>query len=136
MLFQRIKRSDPEKVFAIFKNNEATAMVDGDCVVTDTTAADGVGAKYSTAAVHLNTIGIVAGNDIAAGDYGTVQVYGYHPNVKGNANIVAAATSIKNDDAVARNVELGAVGDEPQSQIGHALAATAAGRVKVFLRCM
>ena len=136
MLFQRIKRTDPEKVFAIFKNNEATAMVDGDCVITDTTAADGVGAKYSTAAVHLNVLGIVAGNDIAAGDFGTVQVYGYHPNVKGNANIVAAGTSIKNDDATARNVELGAVGDEPQLQIGHSLSAVASGRCKAFLRCM
>lgn len=134
MLFQRIKRTDPEKIFGIFKNNETTSMVDGDMVGADVTAADGVAVLFSTTgAVQLNIVGIVSGNDIEAGAFGTVQVYGLHPNAKSTG--ATAGTSIK-ASTTAKTLTLGATADEPRQQVGFSLTATSSGRNKVFLTAM
>jgi hypothetical protein len=38
MLFQRISRRNPEKVFGIFQNADLTAMADGDVAMLNITA--------------------------------------------------------------------------------------------------
>ena len=79
MLFQRIKRSDPEKVFVIAKNSYSTAsLTNGQCVRWDhDTDCDGVGVTIATEDCGFSAAGVVA-ETIAAGDYGLIQVYGYH----------------------------------------------------------
>ena len=82
MLFQRINRSDPEKVFLVVYNSWSTAaLANGYAVQWDfTTDVNGVGVTQPTARVTnqgFATAGIAA-ETIAAGAYGLIQVYGYH----------------------------------------------------------
>jgi len=83
VLFQRVNRTDPEKVFIIGYNSWSTdAITNGQAVQYDfTTDADGVGVTRPTARATnqgFATAGIVASASIAAGDYGLIQVYGAH----------------------------------------------------------
>ena len=85
MLFQRINRSNPEKIFLVVYNSSATAMTNGQAVNWDfITDRDGIGvvrplARATNAGVAL--AGIVAEN-IAVSGYGLIQVYGYHSAVR------------------------------------------------------
>ena len=86
MLFQRIIRTNPEKVFIVVKNSYATAsLTNGQAVIWDfATDADGIGVTRPTArATNAGTAiaGIVT-ETIASGDYGLCQVYGYHSAVR------------------------------------------------------
>lgn len=83
MLFQRINRSSPEKVFVVAYNSYSTAAItNGQAVQWDfTTDQDGVGVTMPTARATnqgFATAGIVATSSIASGDYGLIQVYGTH----------------------------------------------------------
>lgn len=83
MLFQRINRTSPEKIFiAVYNSYSTAAITNGQAVQWDfTTDADGVGVTRPTARATnqgFATAGIVASSSIAAGDYGLAQVYGYH----------------------------------------------------------
>jgi len=82
MLFQRINRTDPEKVFVTVYNSYSTAALsNGQGVQWDfTTDADGVGVTRPTARATnagVAAAGVVA-EAIASGAYGLCQVYGYH----------------------------------------------------------
>ena len=83
MLFKRITRGDPERVFIVVKNGYASAsLTNGQAVQWDMSAADGVtvdipGAAFKRMAAFA---GIVA-ETIAYGSYGLLQVYGYHSAV-------------------------------------------------------
>ena len=86
MLFKRVSRTDPEKVYAVVKNGYSTAALSsGQAVTWDfITLSDGVGvtlplARATNAGVAV--AGIVA-QAIAIGGYGLVQVYGYHSAVR------------------------------------------------------
>lgn len=86
MLFQRINRSDPEKIFVIVYNSYSTAaMSNGQAAMWDyPTDADGLGVTRPTAratSAGFAAAGVVAG-DIPAGDYGLCQVYGHHSAVR------------------------------------------------------
>lgn len=101
MLFQRINRSDPEKVFVIAKNSYSTASLsDGQAVMWDyVTDQDGVGVTKAGAgsAKHGGVVAAgVAAETIAAGSYGLIQVYGYHGSVRGHAGTggLSVATGI------------------------------------------
>ena len=89
MLFQRINRTDPEKIFIIVKNSWSTAaLADGYCVQWDfTTDKDGVGVTQPTtmSASLGNAVAGIAAEAIAVGEYGLVQVYGYHAAVHARA---------------------------------------------------
>lgn len=82
MLFQRINRSDPEKIFMIFKNSYSTAsLTNGQVVMHDfNTDVDGVGVTRPTARATNAGMAVagVAAQTIVAGNYGLIQVYGYH----------------------------------------------------------
>ena len=82
MLFQRINRTNPEKIFIVVYNTYATAsLTNGQGVMWDyPTDADGVGVTRPTAratSAGFAAAGIAA-ETIASGDYGLIQVYGYH----------------------------------------------------------
>ena len=82
MLFQRINRTDPEKVFVTVYNSYSTAsLTNGQGVIWDfATDADGLGVTRPTARATNGGIaaaGVIA-ETIASGAYGLCQVYGYH----------------------------------------------------------
>lgn len=82
MLFQRINRSDPEKVFVVVKNSYSTAsLTNGQAVTWDfITDCDGVGVTMPNARATNAGFAFagIAAETIAAGAYGLIQVYGYH----------------------------------------------------------
>lgn len=87
MEFQRINRSDPEKIFIVVKNSYSTAsLTNGQVVIWDwTTDCDGVGVTLATATENVSAGQDVAGvavETIASGAYGLLQVYGYHSAVR------------------------------------------------------
>lgn len=87
LLFQRISRTAPEKVFVVVYNSYSTAAITvGQGVIWDfATDADGVGVTRPTARATnagMAACGVVADASIAAGSYGLVQVYGYHAAVR------------------------------------------------------
>jgi hypothetical protein len=86
MMFQRINRSDPDKVFVIGKNGYTTAaLTNGQGVMWGLTAADGVTVTRPTARATnagVAAAGVVSAASIAVGGYGLVQVYGYHSAVR------------------------------------------------------
>lgn len=87
MLFQRINRSNPEKIFIVVYNSYSTAAITvGQGVIWDfATDADGVGVTRPTARATnagVAAAGVVADASIAAGAYGLLQVYGYHSTTR------------------------------------------------------
>ena len=83
MLLQRVNRSNPEKVFIVVKNSYSTAsLTNGQAVVWDwTTDKDGVGVTVGFGTNNVSCgidVAGVATETIASGDYGLIQVYGYH----------------------------------------------------------
>ena len=78
MIFQRVNRTDPERVFLVMRNNEGAAMIkDQTCQLELASASiDGVRIRDMDTANEHSFIGIVDAA-IADGAYGLVQVYGY-----------------------------------------------------------
>lgn len=110
MLFQRINRSNPEKVFVIAYNSYATAALsNGQAVVWDyATDADGVSVTRPSAratSAGFAAAGIVA-DSIAVGAYGLIQVYGYHSAVRVRQDTSSAAANV----AAGRPLALNAAG--------------------------
>lgn len=89
MIFQRINRSDPEKIFVVVRNDYTTAAITIGQVVQwsfpSAGSGDGVGVTRPTARATnggFATAGPVASASVAAAGYGLVQVYGYHSAVR------------------------------------------------------
>ena len=87
MLFQRVNRTNPEKIFLVAKNSWGTAsLTNGQAVIWDwTTDGDGVGVTKATATENVSAgqdVAGIAAETIASGDYGLLQVYGYHSAVR------------------------------------------------------
>ena len=106
MMYQRNSRGLPEKIFMVFKNSYSTAsLTNGQAVMHDyATDADGVGVTCPAAgtgrAGHYGmAFAGIAAATIAAGDYGLVQVYGYHSATRvrswtGGNPAIAAGTAL------------------------------------------
>lgn len=87
MIFPRINRTNPEKIFISVYNSYSTAAItNGQGVIWDfATDADGVGVTRPTARATnagLAAAGVVAEASIPAGSYGLLQIYGYHSAVR------------------------------------------------------
>ncbi len=78
MIFQRVNRSDPERVFIIVKNTEAgTLNADDACAwATASASVDGVAVRQPDSSHAGSIVGIVDAA-ITDGNFGLVQVYGY-----------------------------------------------------------
>jgi hypothetical protein len=139
MLFQRISRRNPERVFGIFQNINATSMVDGDVVVLNVTATPtlpGTEVLKATALSQVTVIGAVAGT-IASLDFGTVQIYGYHPGVKTTQAALAAGSVVYSNVANAAEVNAGAiVRADIGTMLGVSVILGAANKAPVFIKCM
>jgi len=149
MLFQRINRSNPEKIFIVAKNSYATAsLTNGQAVIWDyATDADGVGVTKPTdgtgrAGHYGNAFAGIASETIASGDYGLLQTYGYHSAVRvrthtGANPAIAAGTALTCVDAIfalasypAAAAATSTVTLHNADWVGHALAAQASFTTK------
>lgn len=151
MIFQRINRSDPEKIFIIAKNSYSTAALsNGQAVIFDfATDADGVGVTRPTARATNGGVAIagVAAEAIAAGSYGLLQVYGYHSAVRvrsftGGTPAIAAgrplALNVAGSVFCLESFQTGSTHIQVQP-CGFALAAQASWTTKAiaaFLKCL
>jgi len=92
MLFARINRTDPEKVFIVCKNGYSTAALsNGQAVMWDMGDADGVSVTKPSGTTKGHAFAGVVAETIAIAGYGLVQVYGYHSAVR-----VDCSTTAKN----------------------------------------
>jgi len=83
MLFKRISRTDPERVFIVCSNGYSTAsLTNGQWVSWDTGDADGISVSKNPDSKSSALVAGVAAETIAAGEYGLIQVYGYHSAVR------------------------------------------------------
>lgn len=109
MLFQRINRSNPEKVFIVVYNSYSTAaLTNGQAVNWDfITDIDGVGVTMPLArATNAGVAGAgIVAETIAAGAYGLLQVYGYH-----SSTMVRSITTGGPNIAAGRPLALNAAG--------------------------
>ena len=102
MIFERINRSDPEKIFIAVFNSYSVALSNGQAVIWDfPTDADGVGVTRPTARATNAGVAIagVAIETIGISEYGLIQVYGYHAAVRmrtmtSNTVLIVAGTPL------------------------------------------
>lgn len=139
IMFPSIKRTDPEQIFVVMKNNHSVTLVEGDFVQMDTAAAAAdlgnavVGSPATISAIGI--VGAVHGRDIPVGSYGKIMTYGVHNNLKGLAAINAVRVPIQ-PSATALTATIGVLGTDDTAHVGYSLTAVATGRFKGFLRCM
>ena len=77
MLFKRVSRAAAEQVFVVVKNVSGSTMTAGySCVFDVGASVDGVRVTQATT-TDVQAFAGVADADIANGDYGLIQVYGY-----------------------------------------------------------
>jgi len=76
MIFQRVNRSDPEKVFVVVQSNGT--LIQDQCIQWELNSAsvDGVKVRSIATGNEFSFVG-VCDKAIASGAYGLVQVYGY-----------------------------------------------------------
>lgn len=93
MLFQRINRSDPEKIFIVVKAGEALVQSHPACFQFAPANTQGLTAMAADAATdETAVIGIIDGA-IASGEYGLVQCYGYRSDCYALGGSVQAVNS-------------------------------------------
>lgn len=76
MIFQRVNRSDPERMFVVMLSNETCAADDNVQLELASASVDGLKIRLPDTANEYAFIG-VADAAITSGNYGLVQVYGY-----------------------------------------------------------
>lgn len=76
MIFQRLNRTDPERIFMVMRSNETCAADDAVALETNSDSIDGVRVRQPDAGLLHTFIGI-ADAAITSGSYGLIQVYGY-----------------------------------------------------------
>lgn len=148
MLFQRVNRTDAEKVFIIVQNVRGSAFAAGDAVVMDGSAsADGVRVTVCAAATLGLFVGVCAAA-IANSAYGLVQCYGYNSAANVINDITTAQTVGNYLGLVAGSVNLGGASGSAAPAVGtmshlaYALetfgtnATPTATTKKVFIRAM
>lgn len=131
----RIDRTLTEYQYAVCRNSEAAVdMADGQVVVWDvTTTAGRIQGKdviLSTGASQLTVAGVVVGV-IKNLEYGLVQVFGFHPNVKTTVAALAAGLTV-NSDAAGAAVAAAVYG----AYLGVSLKLGAANRAGIMIKTM
>jgi hypothetical protein len=93
MLFQRVSRTDAEKVYTVVYNASGGAFTTGQVMVWDCGAsADGI--RVTTpATATLSSFAGLATSGIANGAYGLAQVYGYTASASVKPDVTTALTA-------------------------------------------
>lgn len=82
MIFMRTNRSNPERVFITAQNDHLATLTNGQAVMWNLTSPDGVGVIIcGTAATKSFAFAGIAAESIVAGEFGLIQVWGYHSAV-------------------------------------------------------
>lgn len=104
MLFQRVNRSDPERVFISLRNTEGSSLTaDSVCQwATASASVDGVAIRAPDTS-HAGSIVGVVDAAISDGDYGLVQVWGYRSSSR------VFQTNTSQDTGAFMEASLGAV---------------------------
>lgn len=92
MIFQRINRTDAEKVFAIFQNVAGATITANYPACWSSSSPDGVRVTKPSTALLSTFVGI-ANQDIADSAYGLFQLYGYRASAfitNDTSNAIAA----------------------------------------------
>jgi len=76
MIFQRLNRTDPERIFMVMRSNETCAIDDAVALETNSDSIDGVRVRQPDTGLLHTFVGI-ADAAITSGSYGLIQVYGY-----------------------------------------------------------
>lgn len=145
MLFQRVNRTDAEKVFIICQNVSGSTMAAGySCVFDVGASVDGVRVTKPET-TDMQAFAGVADEDIASNAYGRIQVYGYR---------AAALIYLGSAGSAATGDNLSVIGDQwglqPATPLGtskafgflcEAVAASAASSAynssaKIFVRAL
>lgn len=148
MLFQRVNRTDAEKVFVVVYNASGGAFTTGQAMCWDCgTSADGI--RVTTpATATLSAFAGLATAGIANGAYGLAQVYGYtaSASVKPDITTALAAGSImlpvngsadlSCDDSAGRDNSDGKSGFLIAMQTNTTMTTPVASSHKVFIRAL
>ena len=142
MMFQRINRTDAERVFSVFYNVAGATITAGYPAVVDIATIDGVRvSKPATATLSL-IVGIAIDN-ITDSSYGRFQLYGYRQSalVTNDTSVAVAAGDILIPVNAQWYLARSAASDGKSGFVyaGEAFAtnATPAGaNKKVFIRCL
>ena len=155
MIFQRLNRSDPEKVFMVARNSEGATQNADDVCSWETASAsiDGTRVRQPDTSTAGNVVGIVDAA-ITDGSYGLVQIYGYRTTSRvfqtntsqdtgafleaslGAAHLSSYATSLTQASSTTVSITYR---PGPFFVLGESVASSAASATisaKVFLRCM
>lgn len=129
-----VPSTEADGVYVRVKNGSAQALANGDVVVWDSTEKDGISVNVTTSADSKLIAGVIL-ESIAVGEYGKMQIWGYHSAVKvdGGTTNVADGALVGSGGAAGyayTTTTLGAV-------LGVMLEAEEAqGTAKVFIKCM
>lgn len=129
-----VPSTEADGVYVRVKNGSAQALVNGDVVVWDSTDDDGISVDVTTSADSKLIAGVIV-ESIPVGEYGKMQIWGYHSAVKvdGGTTDVADGALVGSGSAAGyayTTTTLGAV-------LGVMLEAEATqGTAKVFIKCM
>lgn len=98
MLFQRVNRTNPEKIFIVVYNSYSTAALSNGQPVAWDYATDADGVSVTKPPARATSAGAamagVAAEAIAVGDYGLIQVYGYHSATRVRQDTSSAAANV------------------------------------------
>jgi len=117
MLFQRINRSDPEKVFMVVKAGENLLAGRPVCIQFTGTDDGLIGMLANAAGDGASTVGIADGA-IASGGYGLVQVFGF----RSSAKVLGASNFSVNQHAILNVMHASSGGLSMSVSIGAATA--------------
>lgn len=144
MLFPAVVGDDQAEVaFARIKNVSGGAFAQGDVVVYDVTAPDGVRASKPATATLSSPVGVCIAA-IANSAYGIVQCYGYNSATKVSADQTTGTAAGNILVPVNGVTNLGTLGSAADGKSGFFTAAAAiatvttgaVGLYKVFIKCM
>lgn len=141
MFFQRINRTDPEKVFVVVKNAYSTAsLTKGQVVSFAYNGTDDGLAVTRPATANLALIAGVVAETIAYGGYGQCQVYGHNADclVSGGTD-VALGDKLAAKNGVFNVIKDGGTlvaGESGVIVAGQAFTTSTAAAKKVFVRCL
>jgi len=148
MLFQRVNRTDAEKVFVVVYNASGGAFTTGQVLAWDCgTSADGI--RVTTpATATLSAFAGLASAGIANGAYGLAQVYGYTASASVKPDIttalvagsimlpVNASADLSCDDSAGRDNSDGKSGFIIAMQTNTTMTTPVASAHKVFIRAL
>ena len=142
MLFQKINRTDPERIFIVVHNNEGGNLVRGDVVEFDDTAGavyPGVSVELADSAAATLVAGVMegktfGGGTVAAGGFGLCQVYGYHAAVTTDGTVASAGEVLVSD--ANGDADVGLEGTQTLGIFGVAMGADTGTVGQAIIRCM